>query len=82
MTITIQNANGIKLCSFDVCSEYGYEQFILDNSLEGCKVINGCKEEQDAVEVFFGDETMVFEREDDGAIYPADDSDEIIIQLA
>jgi|TARA_R100000081_G_C4816093_1_gene175205 hypothetical protein len=41
MKITIQNSNGIKLCSFRVCAEYGYEQFIIDNSLEGCKVIDG-----------------------------------------
>ena len=75
MTITIQNANGIKLCSFDVCAEYGYEQFILDNSLEGCKVINGYKEQQD------DEEEELFEREDSDAIYPTDDS-EFIIQLA
>jgi len=40
MKITIQNSNGIKLCSFRVCAEYGYEQFIIDNSLQGCEVID------------------------------------------
>ena len=40
MKIVIINEMGNQIASFNICSEYGYEQFIIDNSLKGCKVIN------------------------------------------
>jgi len=40
MKVIIQNAEGNQIASLEIGAEYGYEQFIVANSLEGCTIVN------------------------------------------
>ena len=47
MKVIIQNAEGKQIASLEIGVEYGYEQFIVSNSLEGCFIVNKWHSEED-----------------------------------
>jgi len=47
MKVIIQNAEGNQIASLEIGAEYGYEQFIVANSLEGCTIVNKWYSEED-----------------------------------
>jgi len=65
MKVIIQNAEGKQIASLEIGAEYGYEQFIFANSLEGCFIVNKWYSEEDRN----GDEEFHFV------------DDEVILQL-
>jgi len=65
MKVIIQNAEGKQIASLEIGVEYGYEQFIVSNSLEGCFIVNKWHSEEDRN----GDEEFHFV------------DDEVILQL-
>ena len=65
MKVIIQNAEGKQIAALSIVTEYGYEQFIVANSLEGCTIVNKWYSEEDRN----GDEEFHFV------------DDEVILQL-
>ena len=64
MKVIIQNAEGNQIASLEIGAEYGYEQFIVANSLEGCFIVNKWYSEEDRngdEEFHFADDEVILQ---------------------
>ena len=64
MKVIIQNTEGKQIASLEISAEYGYEQFIVANSLEGCFIVNKWHSEEDRngdEEFHFADDEVILQ---------------------